>query len=102
MVGFLVCMLLVIFAVGAKVAMYHPTEPGTRPIAAAKAWQAKQMPVAAEPAAVAIVPQTELTLTLLLSVCVVLALLPCMEELPGFPIQMQGAPSVAVRPPPAY
>lgn len=101
MVGFLVCMLLMIFAVGAKVAMYHPTEPGTRPIAAAKAWQAKQM-LDTAPATVAIVPETELTLFLLLSVCVVVTLLPRTEELPGFPIQMQASPSVAVRPPPTY
>ena len=102
MIAFLVCTLLVIFAVGAKVAMYHPTEPGTRPIAAAKAWQAKQMLADAEPAMAAIVPQTEMTLITLLSFCVVVMLLPREDERPGFHIQMQGPPSVAVRPPPAY
>lgn len=102
LIAFLVCTLLVIFAVGAKVAMYHPTERGTRPIAAAKAWQAKQMLTVAEPASVGIVPQTELTSILLLSFCVLLTLLPRQEERPGFHIQMQGPPSVAVRPPPAY
>jgi hypothetical protein len=102
MIAFLVCTLLVIFAVGAKVAMYHPTEPGTRPIAAAKAWQAKQMLADAEPASVVIVPQPELPLVFLLSLCVVLTLLPRRQERPGFHIQMQGPPSVAVRPPPAY
>jgi hypothetical protein len=100
MIGFLVCTLLLIFAVSAKVAMYHPTEPGTRPIAAAKAWQAKQMLTDAEPAPVAIVPQTELTPIFLLILCVVVTLLPRREERPGFHIQMQGSPSVAVRPPP--
>lgn len=101
-IAFLVCTLLVVFAVGAKVAMYHPTEPGTRPIAAAKAWQAKQMLADAEPAMAAIVPQIEPTLITLLSLCVVLILLPREDERPGFHIQMQGPPSVAVRPPPAY
>jgi len=101
-IGFLVCALLVIFAVGAKVAMYHPSEPGTRPIAAAKAWQAKQMLADTAPATAAIVPQTVLTLITLLSLCVVVMLLPRSEERPGFPIQMHGNSSVAVRPPPAY
>lgn len=95
-------MLLVIFAVGAKVAMYHPTEPGMRRIAATKAWQAKQMLADTEPVAVAVVPETKLTLILLLSLCVVVTLLPREEERPGFHIQMQGPPSVAVRPPPAH
>jgi hypothetical protein len=101
-IAFLVCTLLVIFAVGAKVAMYHPSEPGTRPIAAAKAWQAKQMLADAEPAMAAIVPQTKPTLTTFLSLCVVLILVPREDERPGFHIQMQGPPSVAVRPPPPY
>ena len=102
MIAFLVCTLLLIFAVSAKVAMYHPTERGTRPIAAAKAWQAKQMLAAAEPAPVAIIPRTELPLIFMLGLCVVLTLLPRREERPGFHIQMQGPPSVAVRPPPAH
>jgi hypothetical protein len=101
-IAFLVCTLLVIFAIGAKVAMYHPTEPGTRPIAAAKAWQAKQMPADVEPAMAAVVPQIELTLTALLSLGVVFAVILREEERPGFHLQMEGLPSVAVRPPPTY
>ena len=102
LIAFLVCTLLVIFAVGAKVAMYHPTEPGTRPIAAAKAWQAKQMLTDAEPAMAAVVPQTELTLILLLSFWVVLVVLPREEERSAFHLRMDGLPSVSVRPPPTY
>jgi hypothetical protein len=101
MIAFLVCTLLLIFAVGAKVALYHQTEPGMRRIAATKAWQAKQMLTDAEPASVAIVPQTELTLVVLLSLCVVLVVMPREQERPGFHSQMEGLPSVAVRPPPA-
>jgi hypothetical protein len=102
LIAFLVCMLLVIFAVGAKVAMYHPTERGARPIAAAKAWQAKQMLTDAEPALAAVVPQTEATLIALLGLCVVLAVVAREEERPGFHPQMEGLPSVAVRPPPVF
>jgi hypothetical protein len=50
----------------------------------------------------AIVPKTELMLIALLSLCVVVAVLPRDEERPGFHPQMEGLPSVAVRPPPAY
>jgi hypothetical protein len=100
-IAFLICTLLVIFAVGAKVAMYHPTEPGTRPIAATKAWQAKQMLADTEVGVEAIVPQTELALAVLLSLWVVLVVRR-EEERPGFHVQMQGLPSVAVRPPPAF
>ena len=99
-IAFLVCTLLVIFAIGAKVALYHPTEPGTRAIAAAKAWQAKQVLADAEPAMAAIVPQADLTLMVLLSLCVVLVVIPRQEERAGFHPQMEGIPSVAVRPPP--
>jgi hypothetical protein len=102
MIAFLFCALLVIFAVGAKVAAYHPTERGARPIAAMKAWQAKQTLADVEPAMAAIVPKTELMLIALLSLCVVVAVLPRDEERPGFHPQMEGLPSVAVRPPPAY
>ena len=101
-IAFLVCTLLLIFAVGAKVAVYHPTEPGTRSIAATKAWQAKQMPTDVEPATVAIVPQAELMLILLLELFVVAAVMPRGEERSDFHLQMDGLPSVAVRPPPAF
>ena len=101
-IAFLVCTLLVIFAVGAKVAVYHPTEPGVRVIAAAKAWQAKQMPVDAEPLMDAIIPQTDLALTVLLSLCVVIAVIPREDKRRGFHSGMEYCPSVAVRPPPAF
>jgi hypothetical protein len=101
-IAFLVCTLLVIFAVGAKVAMYHPSERGTRPIAAAKAWQAKQMLPDTEPRMAAIVPRAGPTLTVLLSLWVVLEMIPSEQERPRFHLQMQGLPSVAVRPPPGF
>jgi hypothetical protein len=102
LIAFLVCTLLVIFAIGAKVAMYHPTERGARPIAAAKAWQAKLMLTDTEPLINAIVPQTDVTLIVLLSLCVVLALIPREDERQGFHLQMGYLPSVAVRPPPSF
>ena len=98
MIAFLVCTLLLIFAVGAKVAVYHPTEPGTRSIAATKAWQAKQLPTNVEPALIPIAPQAELIL--LLELLVVVGVMPRAEERSDFHLQMYGLPSVAVRPPP--
>ena len=101
LVAFLACTLLVVFAVGAKVAVYHPQERGTRTIAAAKAWEAKQVLADAGPAMGAILPEPELTLILLLSLCVALVVVPREEERAGFHPQMEGIPAVAMRPPPA-
>jgi hypothetical protein len=42
--GALFCWLLVVYAVGAKLALYHPQRPGALSVASTKAWQNQDNP----------------------------------------------------------
>lgn len=96
----MVCTMLVLFAVGAKVAVYHPQEPGTRSIACAKVWPAKQMLTEPGVATAPIVPQAAAALVMLLSLFVVVVVVPRERERIRVRARFDGLTPLAVRPPP--
>lgn len=101
MIAFLLCALLGIFAIGAKVAMYHQREPGARPIAAAKAWVGKRVLAESGTTTVPVTPQAAVAVILLLSLCVVSIPLPHGCERSDLPSKIDDFTPFSVRPPPA-
>lgn len=102
-VGAMLCWLLVVYAVGAKLALYHTTQPGAKYVAATKAWQdhdltANSTDVTLTPALIA-APSLSLTALLLTAVFAVVWVLPVD---PRVPATVRGfLPELSVRPPPA-
>lgn len=95
------CALLLFFAVGTKLAWYHPHEAGAKSVAATKAWQMTDTP-AASPEQTKFVPQSLTILALLLAVSPVAdALLPRRSEEAAVFLPSSGFSPFAVRPPPA-
>ena len=101
MIAFTVCALLVFFAIGAKVAMYHPTEPGARSIASAKVWMVKQPLADSGVGMIPLAPQSAVAVVLLLSLCILSVPLPprCEQARPSS--KTESLTPLAVRPPPA-
>ena len=99
-IAFAICGLLLFFAVGTKVAAYHPNRPGARPIVATKVWQAKQL-LDSETADAQLTSPTALTLVLLFNLCLMAVPMPRRSPSLSFHrLRIEGLPSLAVRPPP--
>jgi hypothetical protein len=93
--------LLLFFAVGNKLAWYHPHEAGAKSVAATKAWQTADTPAPSQEQT-KIVPQTSVMLALLLIVfTVAVSLLPRPNEEAAVFLPSSGLSPFAVRPPPA-
>ena len=102
-VGALLCWLLVVYAVGAKLALYHTAQPGARSVAATKAWQDHDQAVThvdlQVPPALVATPILSLCALLLTAAFAVAWVLPAD---PGVPAVVRGfMPDLSVRPPPA-
>lgn len=99
-IGVTVCALLLFFAVGTKLAWYHPQEQGARPIAATKLCDVtKCVPSGAEQ--IHIAPQAAVLVVLLLSIVVVVAVSAERNTEVVFVPPLTGLSPFAVRPPPA-
>lgn len=99
-VAALVCSLVVVFAVSAKVAAYHTSDTAAKPIASAKMWQtSKAAPI--EDVKTAISGQPMILLMLLLSLPFADRILQQHREMILPKARYLGFPPLAVRPPPA-
>lgn len=96
----LVCSLVLVFAVGAKVAWYHSSDQSVKPIASAKMWQTpKAAPSEDEKASVAAGPVILLVLLVEFLIADEILLRPRHTRVPQ--ARFAGFPPLAVRPPPA-
>ena len=102
-VGAMLCWLLVVYAVGAKLALYHTTQPGAKSVAATKAWQDQDL--TANPTDVTLIPALIATPSLSVAVLLLAAVLAVVWVLPAdprVPAAVRGfLPEPSVRPPPA-
>ena len=99
-VAALVCSLVLVFAVGAKVAAYHTSDTAAKPIASAKMWQtSKAAPIEAVTAAIA--GQPMILLMLLLTLPFAERILQQHREMTLPKARYLAFPPLAVRPPPA-
>jgi|GEM_PF-2498775 len=97
----ILCALLLFFAVGNKLAWYHPHEAGAKSVAATKAWQTTDTP-ASSSEQTKIVPQSLVMLALLLTAFpVAVSLLPRRSGEAAVFLPSSGFSPFAVRPPPA-
>jgi hypothetical protein len=101
LIAIAICSLLLVFAVGSKVAAYHSKEQAARSIAALKVWQAKQVATGAQTAPIPVLPSAALAVVCLFFLSVAVHDLQLGRELTGFHLQSQGFSPAAVRPPPA-
>jgi hypothetical protein len=94
-----ICALLFIFAVGTKVAAYHPHEAAAKPIASTKVWQTtKNVPPAPEQIRIPTYPVALLVLLFGVFAMEGIAVTPAREvRAPGFPTSFS---PLAIRPPP--
>jgi len=100
MIGAMLCWLLVMYAVGAKLALYHTGQPGARSVAATKAWQDQAVPsIEADIAPVLATPSLMEAVTVLLSMVFVAVW--CVAEDKPVSAEAHGfSPHLSVRPPP--
>lgn len=101
-VGAMLCWLLVVYAVGAKLALYHTHQPGAKSVAATKAWQDHDLPITSVDAqsapAIAILPSMNVGELLLAMAFAVAWILPVERDIP---VMVRGfVPELSVRPPP--
>lgn len=98
--GGLLCYLLLVYAVGAKLALYHPRQPGAKSVAATKAWQNNAIPsVDVDIAPVHVTPSALHLIALALSLIFTAVWCVAMEE----PVKARPSwfsPYLSVRPPP--
>lgn len=94
------CALLFLFAVGTKLAAYHPHEAAAKPIASAKVWQAtKSVPSTVEQVRIPSYPVALIALLFGIFAMEGAILVPVREvRAPGSPISFS---PLAIRPPPA-
>lgn len=94
------CALLFLFAVGTKLAAYHPHEAAAKPIASAKVWQAtKSVPSSVEQVRIPSYPVALIALLFGIFAMEGAILVPVREvRAPGSPISFS---PLAIRPPPA-
>jgi hypothetical protein len=97
--GGILCSLLLLFTVGAKLAPYHPQQQEAKPIAATKAKQNNAIP-SADTAIVGHAPSFLNILTVLLSLVFVATSLVSLNQ-PASPFPTWFSPYLSVRPPPA-
>lgn len=102
-VGAMLCWLLVVYAVGAKLALYHTQQPGAKSVAATKAWQDHDLTISPMEAQVApalvAAPSLSIGALLLAAAFAVVWVLPA---IPRVPAVVRGfSPHLSVRPPPA-
>ncbi|HEU5341311.1 hypothetical protein [Edaphobacter sp.] len=101
LVGAMLCGLLLVYALGAKLALYHTGQPGARSVAATKAWQDQAIPsVEAEIAPVLATPSVMEAVAALLSL-VFVAVWYVAEDKPVMAVAHGFSPHLSVRPPPA-
>lgn len=100
LIGAMLCWLLVVYAVGAKLALYHTGQPGARSVAATKAWQDQAVTsIEAEIAPVLATPSLMEAVAALLSMVFVAVW--CVAEDKPVPAEAHGfSPHLSVRPPP--
>ena len=96
-----ICALMLVFAVGSKVAAYHSKELAARSIAATKVWQAKQVVADSEQVRTSVTPQTFMELVFLLGLCFSVVQLPLERERSDWPAPLENFAVLAMRPPPA-
>ena len=100
-VGAMLCGLLLVYALGAKLALYHTGQPGARSVAATKAWQDQAVPlVEAEIAPVPATPSVMEAVAALLSL-VFVAVWFVAEDKPVMAVARRFSPHLSVRPPPS-
>ena len=102
-VGALLCWLLVVYAVGAKLALYHTQQPGAKSVAATKAWQDHDAPIAIAGVeiapVVAAMPQLNVGALLMSLVFAAAWLVPLDRAVPA--VVRGFSTELSVRPPPA-
>ena len=95
--GLLLCALLCLFAIGAKMAVYRPHQEQVKNLTAAKAWQNNEVP---SPLSTPV--QTPVLLMALLMLVVTFTVTrEALPERPTFASRNWYDPALAVRPPPS-
>jgi hypothetical protein len=94
----MLCCLLLIYAVGAKLALYHPHQPGAQSAAATKAWQDNALPSVQSGE----IPPSPSILNLVAAcVSLVFVAIWCVSlDEPAIPFGNWFSPYLSVRPPP--
>ncbi|WP_188757651.1 hypothetical protein [Edaphobacter acidisoli] len=102
-VGAMLCWLLVVYAVGAKLALYHIHQPGAKSVASTKAWQDHDINVVSADVqiapAVTVLPQVSVGALLLAMAFATVWVLPVERNAPTMVLGF--SPELSVRPPPA-
>ena len=99
-VGAMLCGLLLVYALGAKLALYHTGQPGARSVAATKAWQDHAPSAEIEVAPVLATPSVMEAVAALLSL-VFVAVWYVAEDKPVMAVVHGFSPHLSVRPPPS-
>lgn len=99
-VGALLCGLLLVYALGAKLALYHTGQPGARSVAATKAWEDHAASVETQVAPVLAAPVV-LCLSVLAVPAVAVVWTVAPEPLLATPVR-GFSPHLSVRPPPVF
>ena len=98
--GGMLCCLLLVYAVGAKLALYHLQQPGAKSVAATKAWQDNAIPsIDVEIAPIHAVPSTLYLVAIILSLTFT-AVWRIIQEEPVRAMPRWFSPHLSVRPPP--
>jgi hypothetical protein len=100
LIAIAICALMLVFAVGSKVAAYHSKELAARSIAATKVWQAKHVAGDFEVVGTSVTLQTAMELVFLLSLCLVVAEPPLERERSVWHSPLENFAALAMRPPP--
>lgn len=104
-VGAMLCWLLVMYAVGAKLALYHQGQPGAKSVAATKAWQDNAIaavdvriaPVQMAPVHIATPVFSMIAALLSMAVATIWSIVP---DRPAMAVARGFSPHLSVRPPP--
>jgi hypothetical protein len=96
--GGMLCWLLLVYAVGAKLALYHPHRPGAQSVAATKAWQDNALPSVES---VDIRPAASVLHIVAVLLSLVFVTIWCISlDEPAIPFENWFSPYLSVRPPP--
>jgi hypothetical protein len=101
-IGVMLCWLLLMYAVGAKLALYHMGQPGARSVAATKAWEDHAVPSVDTEAAPVLATTAVINIGAVL-LALVFAVVWRIAEDESARIHVRGfSPHLSVRPPPIF
>ena len=97
--GVALCCLLLSYAVGAKLALYHSQQPGAKSVASTKAWQDHTIRSEVENLTLPATPSPLELLEMLLGLVLMTVFYISLEE-PAAPVVCGRSPCLSLRPPP--